>query len=175
MDQTIVARILQQLLRALSHLHDKKIVHRDIKPENIIYSEGVVKLCDFGWATSYKNQFPRDFCGTLDYVAPEVIEQLPYESKVDMWCVGILCFEMLTGHVPFKDASRQQHMKNITSCDKYDLLYPSWMPANGKDFISRLLRKNPLQRMSARDALNHPFLVQNIKPDLVQKDIANLM
>lgn len=89
---SLVSRLVYQVLKAVEYMHANYVVHRDIKPENVIYSHGVVKLCDFGWATSFKSQLPNDFCGTLDYVSPEVVEKKPYDGSVDMWSIGILTF-----------------------------------------------------------------------------------
>lgn len=67
-------------------------MHRDLKPENILYEYGVVKLCDFGWATSFKQEKSTTFCGTLDYLSPEVAAKLPYDCSVDVWSVGVLTY-----------------------------------------------------------------------------------
>lgn len=88
-------------------------MHRDVKPENILCEYGTVKLCDFGWATSFKDRKSTTFCGTLDYLSPEVALKQEYDKSVDIWSVGILIYELLTGKVPFKDSDKQIHMKNI--------------------------------------------------------------
>lgn len=92
----------KQILNALEFLHDNNLVHRDLKPENIlITNKDKIKLCDFGCCVDTKNGFRETFCGTFEYMAPEIIKELPYNQGVDIWSLGILLYEMLHGHSPF--------------------------------------------------------------------------
>ena len=86
----------------IDYLHKNSIIHRDLKPENLLLDKrGNIKLCDFGW--SAKEQDVRNtFCGTLDYMAPEMLEKGKYDHRVDIWSLGILLFELLHGVAPFK-------------------------------------------------------------------------
>ena len=87
-------------MKGLSYLHLNGIIHRDIKPENIIISGGVLKISDFGWsAITFAER--KTFCGTLDYLSPEVAKGGQYDAKIDTWSIGILLYEMLTGMPPF--------------------------------------------------------------------------
>ena len=91
-----------QVCLALKYMHDNKVMHRDIKPENILVFESVAKLCDLGCAV-YAPEKNRDtFCGTMDYVSPEVIKGLNYDKSVDLWGIGVLIFELSSGHTPFE-------------------------------------------------------------------------
>ena len=97
--------IIQQIVSALWHCQLRNVIHRDIKPENILVKSGPgilhVKLCDFGWSTHSINQNRTTFCGTPDYLAPELVTHKPYDDKIDNWAVGILTYELLTGASPF--------------------------------------------------------------------------
>ncbi len=94
-----------QVLRGIRFLHERGIIHRDIKPENILLDEGdVPKISDFGW--SVEGGARKTFCGTLEYMAPEVLQRGNYDEKVDVWALGILLYEMLHGRAPFQVPSR---------------------------------------------------------------------
>lgn len=89
-EEEAVAR-MAEVCRALNYLHEEDILHRDIKPENIVLTNGVCKLCDFGWAT-YSKDRRTTYCGTLDYVCPEILEGESYDSFVDIWAIGVLAY-----------------------------------------------------------------------------------
>lgn len=96
------------------------MIHRDIKPENILIADQEkmhVKLCDFGWSTHTIDERRMTFCGTVDYVAPELVYQEPYDDKIDHWAVGILTFELLTGQAPFTGKNENATYSNITNLD----------------------------------------------------------
>ncbi len=84
----------------MAYLHERSIAHRDIKPENIVITNGIAKLCDFGWSAVVQS-VRSTFCGTLDYAPPEIIERKSYDCTVDLWSIGILAYELLVGKAPF--------------------------------------------------------------------------
>lgn len=86
-----------------------------------------------------------------------------------------MTFELLTGRVPFKDGSKQTHLSNIKKCDPADILYPAWLKPEAKDFIGRLLRKNPLTRMTVKEAIQHPFITQHQKIEYISNDIGDVV
>ena len=88
---------------AIGYLHANKVVHRDLKPENVLIKEnGYIKLADFGLAKFLKpNQLTKSFCGTAEYLAPEILEMNGHGFCVDWWTFGILIYEMVTGRPPF--------------------------------------------------------------------------
>ena len=106
----------KQVLNALEFLHENHLVHRDLKPENILITKkDIVKLCDFGCCVDIKNGFRETFCGTFEYMAPEIIKELPYNQGVDTWSLGILLYEMLHGNSPFcnKNDENQRDLSQI--------------------------------------------------------------
>lgn len=131
------------------------MIHRDIKPENILVMNSdnwFVKLCDFGWSTHSINQSRTTFCGTPDYLAPELISEKPYDDKIDNWAVGILTYELLTGLSPFSpiDSSDKNDIyRNIKNLDlRSNSFYEEHVNPLAKDFISQILKVNPSQRPS---------------------------
>lgn len=97
-------------------LHDQGVAHRDIKPENVMVTHGTCKLGDFGWATRC-DQRRMTYCGTTDYVAPEIVQGLDYDLAVDLWCIGVLTYELLAGKPPFYHISRQETFRKIANVD----------------------------------------------------------
>ena len=98
------AKLMRDVVLAVEFLHEKNIIHRDLKPENILLtSDGHAKLSDFGWSSKLANNGDRrrTFCGTPDYISPEMVDGKEYDSSVDIWCCGVMLYEMLHGLPPF--------------------------------------------------------------------------
>ena len=153
------ADYVSQVIKAFLYLHANGVIHRDLKPENLLNSCGVLKLSDFGWSIhSFSKR--KTLCGTLDYLPPEMVRNEEYDNRIDYWAVGILTFELLVGVPPFDSNRKEDTYRKI---DVVDLKFPDFMSVNGKDFISRLLRRNPRERMSLEVALQHPWIVQNLQ------------
>lgn len=91
-------------------------------------------------------------------MAPEILEGVEYDMTVDLWCLGVLTYELLTGKAPFYHISRKETMKRILNVDNDTLLFPETMSQTARDFIDKLIRKDPAQRIRANQALLHPFL-----------------
>ena len=96
-----VRKYIKEICSAVDYLHKKDIIHRDIKAENILFHEDTAKLCDFGWAV-HAPMLRNTQCGTPLYSPPEIIKNEYYDSKVDLWCIGVLTYEMLYGTSPFE-------------------------------------------------------------------------
>lgn len=151
-----------QIVNAVYFLHQNNIIHRDIKPENILIGENnELKLCDFGWSKVLTMENRHTFCGTMEYMAPEIVGAEKYDFGVDTWSLGILLYELLMGHSPF----RAKKDKNIMLKIKFhDLgLDKTNLSPECIDLISGLLDPNPLNRLKIKDILVHPFITSNSK------------
>jgi serine/threonine protein kinase len=93
--------VVKQVCSAVEYMHKHDIIHRDLKPENILLHEGVAKICDFGWAV-YSPLLRDTRCGTPVYASPEMIKKELYDSKIDIWNIGVLTYELLFGNIPFE-------------------------------------------------------------------------
>ncbi|KAG9049232.1 spindle assembly checkpoint kinase [Tulasnella sp. UAMH 9824] len=152
------SRYIAQMADALRYLHSKKIIHRDIKPENLLIGlDGSLKIGDFGWSVHAPSQRRSTFCGTLDYLPPEMIEGKPYNERVDHWALGVLAYEFLCGRPPFEDKDEKATYKRIARV-RYQ--FPSHVSEEAKDVISKLLVHNPDKRMSLSEVLEHPWILK---------------
>lgn len=111
--------MIAQIIIALGHLHEKQIVYRDLKPENVLFNkDGYLKLADFGLATKVvRNNLARSFCGTAEYLAPEMLQGKGHDHTVDLWTLGILLYEMLVGIPPFFHKNKPQMFYLIQEAD----------------------------------------------------------
>ncbi|EMP29685.1 Serine/threonine-protein kinase 12 [Chelonia mydas] len=109
------ATLMEELADALIYCHAKKVIHRDIKPENLLMGlKGELKIADFGWSVHAPSLRRRTMCGTLDYLPPEMIEGKTHDEKVDLWCIGVLCYELLVGQPPFESSTHTETYRRIT-------------------------------------------------------------
>ncbi|XP_070354754.1 aurora kinase C isoform X2 [Equus asinus] len=156
LDEQRTATIMEELADALTYCHEKKVIHRDIKPENLLLGfRGEVKIADFGWSVHTPSLRRKTMCGTLDYLPPEMIEGRTYNEKVDLWCIGVLCYELLVGNPPFESNSHNETYRRIL---KVDVRFPPSIPSGAKDLISKLLRYQPLERLPLDQILEHPWV-----------------
>lgn len=189
--EPIVAKYMKQIISAIRCCHRHNVMHRDLKPENILIDiNGNLKLADFGWAAHVSTELPSDnnvnshpdespsfaylrkrrktYCGTLDYLSPEICRHEWYGTEVDVWCLGVLCYELATGGPPFsheayqrkgmnENDARKLQQKDIQECDIRNRLLPN-MSLELKDFMVRALAKEPSQRISTAQMLKHPFI-----------------
>ncbi|CCW70821.1 unnamed protein product [Phytomonas sp. Hart1] len=162
LSEASIKNIVTQLLLALEYIHSKGIVHRDLKPANCLISEdgSTVKISDFGFAVlAGSEQCLTTYCGTISFMAPEILMKLNYGKKVDMWALGILTYLLFSGEYPFKGDNSSTLRREI--CANH-----SWVNRNKQlkevpqlyDFINRLLRFEPIKRMTARESLQHQWI-----------------
>lgn len=156
-----------QVVSAVAWLHGLSVIHRDIKPENLLVRDGVVKLCDFGLSRvlsnvcSTKEYNLSSICGTPVYVAPEVARKESYSFPVDMWSCGVLIYVLMSGRLPFSGDTIEDVLKNVAACNgAVDFPMEKWSHVSpmAKDFIQKLLAPNPADRLTANEALSHPWL-----------------
>ncbi|XP_028597784.2 serine/threonine-protein kinase 36 isoform X1 [Podarcis muralis] len=153
-----VQDIASQLVSALYYLHSHRILHRDMKPQNILLGKGgVIKLCDFGFARamSIHTMVLTSIKGTPLYMAPELVEEKPYDHTADLWSVGCILYELCVGTPPFYTNSIFQLVSLII---KDPIKWPKNMSSNFKSFLQGLLMKDPRQRLSWPELLYHPFI-----------------
>lgn len=141
-----------------------------MKPQNILLGAGgIVKLCDFGFARAMSNNTVvlTSVKGTPLYMAPELVEQQPYNHTVDIWSLGIILYELFYGQPPFFTNSIYSLVKMILN---QKILYPEGISKNFKNFLQGLLRKDPKQRLCWPELLNHPFIKNSAQEDLKFKE-----
>lgn len=155
------ATYIMELADALNYCHTKNVIHRDIKPENLLLGgNGELKIADFGWSVHTLSSRRSTLCGTLDYLPPEMIEGKTHDEKVDLWSLGVLCFEFLVGKPPFETKSHEETYRKIS---RVEYTYPaqSNIGAGAKDLVARLLKHNPNHRLPIQGVLSHPWVVEN--------------
>ncbi|GAB6031798.1 hypothetical protein CHUAL_010200 [Chamberlinius hualienensis] len=155
-DDAHAATYLYQIASAIQFCHANKVIHRDIKPENILLGfHNHIKLSDFGWSVHSPSSRRDTLCGTLDYLPPEMINGYSHDDKVDLWSLGILCYEFLVGKPPFESNSQQLTYKRIT---QVDIKYPPFVHPRAIDLISKLLKRDPRQRLPIAELINHDWV-----------------
>uniref|UniRef100_A0A672Q588 Ribosomal protein S6 kinase n=1 Tax=Sinocyclocheilus grahami TaxID=75366 RepID=A0A672Q588_SINGR len=140
---------LAELALALNHLHGLGIIYRDLKPENILLdNDGHIKLTDFGLSKEsidHENK-AYSFCGTVEYMAPEVVNRRGHTHSADWWSYGVLMFEMLTGTLPFQGKDRKETMTMIL---KAKLGMPPFLSPEAQSLLRNLFKRNPGNRLGA--------------------------
>ncbi|CAH8662623.1 unnamed protein product [Schistosoma margrebowiei] len=150
------ATYIYQLCDALMYCHRMKVIHRDIKPENLLLGfHQELKLSDFGWAVHAPSLRRRTLCGTIDYLAPEMVAGVSHDERVDHWTVGVLCYEMLCGKPPFEHPNTQDTYACIRTA-KYT--FPPVITPMAQDMISKILQRYPTDRLSLEGIISHPWI-----------------
>ena len=174
-DEKTVAQFIRETLEAVKYLQtfDPPIIHRDIKPENLLLDENFrIKLADFGWSNFKDEEESRNtYCGTPEYLSPEMVKKLGHDASVDIWSIGVLMFELIAGYAPFSGTNQEELFNNIK---KLKINWPNDFPLFAKNLITRILKINPKDRMSIDEILNHTLFEKNplIKPVLKYQNLS---
>lgn len=165
-----------EVLSALHALHSHGIVYRDLKPENVLLdAEGHVKLADFGFAKDHMERGQRtySFCGSPEYLSPEMVRKDGHGLETDMWSFGCFCYELLTGSPPFQSDNLS---RLFTLIEAGRVWYPPELSHRAVSFLQGLLRVDPANRLTVTQAMTHPFLqsidwkqlqMRNIQPPII--------
>ena len=151
-----------QTLNAIYFLHLHSIIHRDLKPENLLINEkNIIKLCDFGWSVKLKDNKRTTFCGTVEYMAPEIIKKQEYDETIDIWSLGVLLYELVHSYSPFfsEDLDVKKIGNNITN---NNLKFKDGLSEDYKNLVASLLIKDSTKRIKIEDIFQHPFMTRYI-------------
>ena len=162
------AKTMYQILTAVSYMHERGIVHRDIKPENILFEttdeDSPVKIIDFGLSQRHNENVDRpmsSIVGTPYYIAPEVLRKR-YDRSCDLWSVGVIAYILLSGYPPFNGTTNGETHESVLR-GRYEFHAEDWkdIGPEAMDFVRRLLQMDPRRRMTAQQALIHPWMVKH--------------
>ena len=159
-----------QAANAIYFLHENNIIHRDIKPENLLLDEvRKIKLCDFGWSSEVEIKNRKTFCGTCEYLAPEIIKEEPYDKSIDIWALGVLLFEMIYGRTPFKKVDTSEEDEIVINIIGNKIEFPDedllsettnddCSPSQEcKDLIKQMLEQDKDKRITIKDVFISSF------------------
>ncbi|CAK8677293.1 RAC-alpha serine/threonine-protein kinase-like isoform X2 [Clavelina lepadiformis] len=165
-----------EIVLALDYLHQQEVIYRDLKLENLLLdSEGHIKITDFGLCKEEIKfgSTTKTFCGTPEYLAPEVLEDNDYGRSVDWWGLGVVMYEMMCGRLPFYNRDHDVLFELILM---EDLKFPSRLSGSGKSLLSELLNKDPLKRLGssaadAKEVMAHHFFASVVWKDILEKKV----
>lgn len=152
------ANYIAQIADALKYCHMRKVIHRDIKPENLLIgAKGEIKIADFGWSVHAPSSRRTTLCGTLDYLSPEMVQGKTHSEKVDLWSLGVLCYEFLVGRPPFEAGTYDETYRKIS---KAMFMIPQYVSDEATDLIQKLLVVEPDDRLELDGVLKHEWIVK---------------
>ena len=151
-----------QTLNAIYFLHLHSIIHRDLKPENLLINENnILKLCDFGWSVKLNSNKRTTFCGTVEYMAPEIIKKQKYDESIDVWSLGVLLYELVHSYSPFYtgDSDIKKIGNNIV---QNELKFKEGLSEEYKNLVKKILIKDSSKRIKIEEIYQHPFMTKHI-------------
>ena len=160
------SNIIKNIMQGVEYLANNGIIHRDLKPENIMFRKendiNSLVLCDFGLAKeNLGNSFLESKCGTLIFMAPEVIMSRPYDSLVDIWSIGIIMYILESGGShPFYTTSMNSKIFIELIKNKSNIIFPDFFPKVARNFFFKLCKYEPFFRYNVNKALNHPWIMR---------------
>ena len=161
LNEPLTFSLFIQVVNAVYFLHKNNLIHRDIKPENIlIFNNNIIKLCDFGWCAKLEEGQQRvTFCGTTEYMSPELVNHEEYSKEIDVWSLGILLYEMIHGYSPFRpDKPKFQPKDVIQNIRRHNLKFSKKVSEECKELIYHLLEEDPNKRIKVEDIFYSDFV-----------------
>ena len=160
LNENISFHLFIQVVNAIYFLHENDLIHRDIKPENILmFENNIVKLCDFGWCVKLNGKQRGTFCGTTEYMSPELVNRSGYGKEIDVWSLGVLLYEMIHGYSPFRpnkiNFDEKDVMENIIN---HNINFEKNISEECKNLIYGLLEPNINKRYKVEDIYNSQFV-----------------
>lgn len=158
---------MKNMLEALEYMHENKVVHRDLKPENLILASKSndydLRIADFGLASFVKgDELLNMRCGSPGYVAPEILEDIGYNEKSDVFSAGVILYVLLTGRPVFRGYNLNEILLKNKRCEiEYPAKYWNKISDKAKDLVALMLKKDPKERITAEDALKHSWFNQD--------------
>ena len=161
LNEPLTFSLFIQVVNAVYFLHKNNLIHRDIKPENIlIFNNNIIKLCDFGWCAKLEEGQQRvTFCGTTEYMSPELVNHEEYSKEIDVWSLGILLYEMVHGYSPFRpDKPKFKPKDVIQNIRRHNLKFSKKVSEECKELIYHLLEEDPNKRIKVEDIFYSDFV-----------------
>ncbi|XP_008654071.1 serine/threonine-protein kinase ATG1c isoform X3 [Zea mays] len=177
--EKVAKHFIRQLASGLKMLRDNNVVHRDLKPQNILLVENnentLLKIADFGFAKFLQPfALAETLCGSPLYMAPEVMQGQKYDAKADLWSVGVILYQLVTGIPPFNGDNQIQLLKNILRTHEIRLPSDCELSHDCIDLCRKLLRLNSVERLTVEEFVHHPFLSEHAPERTLSRTLSEI-